>query len=245
MLFSIDEAQKHLRVNTLLGNAPERVREEVTDWLDLHRELSGFYEMAADDPVLFTLVQQYRGLRMVGLPNLFEALSWSIIGQQINLAFAYSLKRRMVEQFGQAFGYTGETRYLFPRPAVIAALQVEDFLPFQFSRRKAEYLIGVAQLFEAGTLSYEGLRRLSFDESHQKLVSIRGIGNWTANYVLMKCFRHPEAFPIEDVGLHNAIKYMLQMDRKPTMPELQQMADRWGAWKAYATFYLWHSLVQD
>ena len=114
----------------------------------------------------------------------------------------------MVEHFGKPFQYEDKNYHLFPSPSVIYKLSLNDFLPLQFSRRKAEYLIGVAKKFVSGELSYTVLEELSFDESHKKLVTIRGIGNWTANYVLMKCFRQPEAFPIEDVGVHNAIKYL-------------------------------------
>jgi len=235
VLFSIREAEKGLNVKLLLGKRKEVeqvVKKEVSQWFDLDRDLNPFYKVAKKDKVLAEIVQANKGLRLIGMPNLFEALCWSIIGQQINLRFAYSLKKRMVEQFGQSFEHKGESFHLFPNPTTISKLKVEDFQPFQFSRRKAEYIIGVAQLFEDGKLSYELLADLSFDESHKKLIAIRGIGNWTANYVLMKCFRRPEAFPIEDVGLHNAIRVILGMDRKPTIAELEQMAEPWGKWKA-------------
>jgi len=247
LLFSIGEEENGLDVKILLGKqkgAEQAVEKELKQWFDLERNLKPFYKLAKGDKILSEIVKANIGLRLIGMPNLFEALCWSIIGQQINLRFAYSLKKRIVEQFGQGFEYKGETFHLFPNPATISKLKVEDFQPFQFSRRKAEYIIGVAQLFEQGQLSYDLLRDLSFDESHKKLMTIRGIGNWTANYVLMKCFRRPEAFPIEDVGVHNAIKQILGMDRKPTIAELEQMAEPWGEWKAYATFYLWHSLLK-
>ena len=92
-------------------------------------------------------------------------------------------------------------------------------------------------------ISKEQLGKISFEEAHEKLVAVRGIGNWTANYVLMKCLRHQDAFPIEDVGLHNALRQQLRMDRKPTIAEIKKLAQPWKGWRAYAVFYLWHSLL--
>ena len=76
----------------------------------------------------------------------------------------------------------------------------------------------------------------------QALIRIRGIGPWTANYVLMRCLQMPMAFPIADVGLHLALKQALGWDRKPTIPEIRELAAGWSGWEAYATFYLWRLL---
>lgn len=69
-----------------------------------------------------------------------------------------------------------------------------------------------------------------------------GFGPWTANYVMMRCLRDPSAFPIEDVGLHNALKQQLKLSEKPGLAEIRQLAAAWQGWEAYATFYLWRSL---
>ena len=88
------------------------------------------------------------------------------------------------------------------------------------------------QLLEAGSLK----------QAEKQLVSIRGIGPWTANYVLMRCLRMPAAFPIDDVGLHNAIKHLLGLEAKPTKKEILQLSAAWANWESYATFYLWRFL---
>jgi DNA-3-methyladenine glycosylase II len=77
----------------------------------------------------------------------------------------------------------------------------------------------------------------------EKLLQIRGVGEWTADYVLMKCFRIPSVFPITDVGLHNALKIHLGLSQKPSLPEIKKLAADWNPWEAYATFYLWRSLI--
>lgn len=214
----------------------------VWKWFDLETNLFAFYEMASNDALLNPLVQRYYGLRIIGIPDLFEALCWAILGQQINLRFAYSLKRKLVEAFGEHLQIGDQIYWLFPTPEILSQVSVEKLKELQFTAKKAEYIIHIAEQMASGTLSKESLQSMKYADIEHTLVKIRGIGPWTANYVLMRCFRDPSAFPIADVGLHNAIKQQLQMDRKPTLDEIRQLSETWRGWEAYATFYLWRSL---
>jgi DNA-3-methyladenine glycosylase II len=73
-------------------------------------------------------------------------------------------------------------------------------------------------------------------------MKIKGVGNWTANYALMKTFHYPDAFPLEDAGLHNAIRNLKKLEHKPTLAEVQKIFKKYKGWEAYATLYLWKSL---
>ena len=221
----------------------EKVRTYIEDWFDLKADLKTFYEAVRQDAVLHQLCQKYHGLRMVGMPNLFESLVWSVIGQQINLNFAYSLKQRLVHTFGKSITFQGETFYALPTPETLANLQIEDFQPYQFSRGKAQYIINISKAFAEGRLSQQNLSSLSYDEIRQQLIAIKGVGNWTANYSMMKSLKSYDAFPVEDVGLHNAVKNQYGLAAKPSLSELHQMAALWPDWRGYATFYFWHSLL--
>jgi DNA-3-methyladenine glycosylase II len=215
----------------------------VWDWLDLETDLTHFYQLAEQDPLLHKLVKSYYGLRIIGIPDLFEALCWAIMGQQINLAFAYSLKKRFVESFGTSLEWKGITYWVFPTAQRIAALSVEDLTKLQLTGKKAEYILELAKLMVRGYLSKAQLLAMdNFKEAEKAMVRIRGIGPWTANYVMMRCLRDKAAFPLEDVGLHNALKLQLQLEQKPTLAEIKQHAVGWASWEAYATFYLWKSL---
>lgn len=221
----------------------EAVERYIGEWFDLDTDLSSFYELANTDPLLHRAAQQFYGLRTIGIPDLFEAICWGILGQQINLAFAYTLKRRFVEAFGKHIECEGKQYWIFPTPETIAQLSVEDLLELRMTLKKSEYLIAVANLVVEGKLSKELLLNIGDVTKAEKiLTSIRGIGPWTANYVLMRCLRFPSAFPIDDVGLHNAIKYVLGMDRKPTKAEILKLSANWLNWESYATFYLWRYL---
>ncbi|WP_045520937.1 DNA-3-methyladenine glycosylase family protein [Neobacillus niacini] len=215
----------------------------VREWFDLDRDLRPFYTMAKADPLLGPAVDSFNGLRIIGIPDLFEALCWGILGQQINLSFAYTLKRRLVEKFGRSVVHDGVTYWVFPSPQDIASLSAPELESLRMTKKKSEYLIGVAQLMVEGKLTKDLLLNVgSHKQAEKMLVNIRGIGPWTANYVLMRCLRYPCAFPIDDVGLHNAIKYRLDKEMKPTKDEIMKLAINWTNWESYATFYLWRFL---
>jgi DNA-3-methyladenine glycosylase II len=247
VLLKIQAEGSNLRVFFLNGIPPKWVRAQaakyVWDLFDFQTDLASFYEMAENDDILKKLVHRYKGLRIVKIHDLFECLCWAVIGQQINLKFAYILKKRLVEQYGEKLIFEGKEYFLFPKPEVISCLQVEDLKQLQFTTRKAEYLIGIAQLLAEGTLRKEELAlETDYEIVKRKLVSIRGIGNWTADYTIMKCFNLNNAFPIADVGIHNALKGILGRDNKPSIPEIQNLIEGWRGWEAYAAFYIWRWL---
>ena len=198
--------------------------------------------MAAKDKLLQPLVEKYFGYRIIGQPDLFESLVWAVLGQQINLQFAYTLKQRFIEQFGETIGFENQHYYLFPKPGTVAMLTDEHLLPLQFSRQKSKYVVLIAEAFAKGEISKEKLKNMPLQEAKEKLMSIKGVGNWTANYALMKTFRYPDAFPLEDAGVHNAIKNLKGMKAKPTLDQVKRIFKKYRGWEAYATLYLWKSL---
>ncbi|MFJ7933911.1 DNA-3-methyladenine glycosylase family protein [Sporosarcina sp. NPDC096371] len=250
LLLEVSEGVNGCLVLRFLGNfhpTNEKVRDQVVhyvrEWFDLENDLKPFYAMAEKDLLLQKAIDEFYGLRNIGIPDLFEALVWGILGQQINLTYAYTLKRRLVETFGSSIEWEGRLYWIFPEAKVIANLTVEDLAPLKMTVKKCEYLIGVAGLIVEGSLSKSLVRGTGdFKEAEKMLVSIRGIGPWTANYVLMRCLRFPNAFPIADVGLHNAIKHVTGVEEKPTKEEILKLAAPWKGWESYATFYLWRFL---
>lgn len=220
----------------------QAVRSFLTHWLHLDADLEPFYTFAAKDEVLAPLVKRYSGLRLIGIPDLFESITWTITGQQISLPFAYTLRRRLIERFGYHEVIGGADHYLYPQPAVIAGLQPEDLTCMQFSRSKALYIIQIAAAMADGRLSDSQLQQLEYEDARQYLLQWKGIGNWSANYVLMKYRRFPEALPLEDAGLHNALRKQLQLPAKPSLAAVKGYTEHWRQHAAYATFYLWRSL---
>lgn len=247
VLFELSHSGESLHIEFLhqppSGQGKQAVVQYVKDWFDLETDLQPFYAMAASDPILRDIVKHHAGLRIMGMPDLFEAFAWAITGQQINLTFAYTLKRRLIEHFGTSHTVDGVEYWAFPSADTIASLEVGQLRELQFSGRKAEYIIGIAEQIADGRLVKDELLEKTEQQAEKQLVAIRGVGPWSAHYVMMKCLRFNSAFPVSDVGLHNALKHQLGMEQKPAIAEIEKLAENWAGWQAYATFYLWRVLL--
>ena len=248
VLVQVEISSKGLKafpLNILLtAEEQKKVACYLIEVFDLERDLKPFYEHMNRDPLLKPLCKSFYGLRLIGIPALLEALCWSIIGQQINLTFAYTLKQRLVTALGERLHYEGNDYYLFPEAERIVAMSPADFSKWQYSDSKARYLTGIAREIYEGNLTKQMLIKMSEEETLTCLLQLKGIGPWSAHYVLMKCLRKTEAYPVDDVGLQNAIKESLGYSEKPSRVELEKFGTNWYPWQAYATFYLWHSLIK-
>jgi DNA-3-methyladenine glycosylase II len=244
LLLEISAPEDFLLVEVLSGKVedPDSLVAYVTDWFDLDRDLKPFYKLIAEDPDLHPLLK-LEGLRLIGIPDFFEAISWGIIGQQINLSFAYKMKRRLTEHYGESLEYENKRYFMFPGPEIVQQIPVEDLKAFQFSGRKAEYLIGIAALLASGELSKEKINALQSEELMlQKLISIRGVGEWTANYTLLKGLKTPNNIPYGDTGLDTALLKLKGIERKQNRKAVDAFFERFAGWKSYLVFYLWQSL---
>ena len=248
VLFGITEFDGFLQVEVLTGDVNETtsayLKSYIPDWFDMARDIRPFYDLLAKDPGMNYMQESYSGLRLIGIADLFEALCWSIIGQQINLTFAYKLKRRLVEAYGKHLEFENEVYYIFPSCQTLAGVKPEDLKSMQFSQKKAEYLIGVASAFTNGTLSKQIVLDLPDFVSKQKmLMAIKGIGLWTANYALMKSLRESSGIPHGDVGLLNALSKHGIIDNRSEVNKIDEFFNAYEDWESYIVFYLWRSLA--
>ncbi len=248
VIFELKENGEGLAVE-MLHNESGRDHEAaittyINDWLDLERDLSGFYRLLEKHHAFDYMPEEFAGLRLIGIPDVFEAICWCIIGQQINLTFAYKLKRRMVEQYGESVEIDGQVHHFFPKPEVLAEATMEDLKALQFSRQKADYVIHVAKLISSGEFSKAELLALADREAQLKrLISVRGIGEWTANYVLMKTLKDMNCITIGDTGLNSALDAHGLVKDKKDKAEVRAFFDDFEGWKSYLVIYLWRSLA--
>lgn len=198
-----------------------------------------------DDDLGKRLAQEFHGIRPVLLPDLFETITWAVIGQQINVQFAAKCKRAFVEHFGGSFELDGETWTLFPDPERVASIPDQELLAIQFSRQKTRYVLELAREIVAGRLDLEGLLLLPAAEALERLQSLVGIGRWTAEYVLMRGIGHRDVIPAGDGGLKRIVGARLGLGRLATEDEVRAVADRWPGWRSYLAFYLWFSLQEE
>jgi DNA-3-methyladenine glycosylase II len=160
-------------------------------------DLDGFSAFATSEPVLAELVPKLAGLRPPLAPDPFETLVTSITAQQVSLFAAFAIRNRLIRAFGVPAGHA----YAFPTRERIALAREEEVVAVGFSRRKAEYVIGLAR----SDLDLDALALLPDDEVKAQLVAQRGLGEWTADWFLARHLARPRAWPWGDLGLRKAV----------------------------------------
>jgi DNA-3-methyladenine glycosylase II len=160
-------------------------------------DLESFAAFAATEPVLAEIVPALRGFRPPLVPDPFETLVTSITAQQISLRAAFSIRNRLIETFGERH----DVAYAFPTRERLALAAPEEIVAVGFSRRKAEYVVGLAR----AELDLDALALLPDNEVRAALVALPGIGEWTADWFLARHLGRPEAWPAGDLALRKAV----------------------------------------
>jgi AraC family transcriptional regulator of adaptative response / DNA-3-methyladenine glycosylase II len=187
----------------------------------------------AQDPWLAPFVAARPGLRVPGAWDGFELAVRAVLGQQITVAAAIRLAGRLVAAHGERLALPdGDLTHAFPRPEVLAAV---DLAPLGMPRSRAATLSAVAAALVADPDLLSASRGL--EEAVQRLRAIRGIGEWTAQYIALRQLREPDAFPAADIGL---IRALADGDgKRPAYDEILARAEKWRPWRAYAAQHLW------
>lgn len=181
------------------------------------------------------LGQGREGLRIPQSATPFDGLVWSIVGQQVNVPFACVLRARLAQRVGLR---VSDELFAPPPPDRVAELTVEDLAPLQFSRRKAEYLIGAAQRVVAGTLDLAALGDLPPARAERALLALRGLGPWSANYLMMRAFGFPDCLPLGDTGLTSALARYFDVAR-PDATGTAALMEGFRPHRSLATYHLW------
>ena len=190
-------------VRLLMANGPvdPAVFEARARWM-LHPELdlTGFYAMAQADPTLAPLVKSLDGLRAFRLDSVFESLVITIIEQQIALTMAQTAERWLIGQYGERLTFEGETWYAFPRPETLAALEVSDLTQLKITFLRMGRLLDIARAVASGALDLETLTGAP-DALYARLLSLHGVGHWTACWAMIRAIGQFRYFGRADVAL--------------------------------------------
>jgi DNA-3-methyladenine glycosylase II len=214
-----------------------QAREALLNILGLRIDPAAFAAFAADDPALGPVVARQPGLRIVQSATVFEALTWAIIGQQINLPFAIALRRTFIQLAGRR--HTSGL-WCYPEAPDVARLALEELTSRKFSRAKAETLLRLAQLVVEGRVVLD--RDRSVAEVVQELLAVKGIGPWTVNYALLRGYGYPDCSLEGDVAVRTALHRLFGGEARPDIPTAQRMLERYAPHRTMAAAYLWASL---
>jgi DNA-3-methyladenine glycosylase II len=219
--------------------AQEQVREAALSILGLRIDPEPFCAFAAKDRLLGPLTRAQPGLRIVQSATVFEALTWAIIGQQINLSFAISLRRTFILQAGRQHS---SGLWCYPTAADVARLEADDLTSRKFSRAKAETLLRLAHLVAGGTLPLDVSPANSIEQISAALLAVKGIGPWTVNYGLLRGYGYADCSLHGDVAIRAALQALLGEETKPDMPRTEKILAQYSPHRTMAAAHLWASL---
>jgi AraC family transcriptional regulator of adaptative response / DNA-3-methyladenine glycosylase II len=226
---SLDEGKDALIVRVQFGDPRSLffIIERIRAMFDLNADWAAIVRTLRADPALSGRLEAVPGLRVPGCWDGFELATRAILGQQISVKGATTLLGRMARAFGRSFPAAGGLTHFFPAPEVLADAQLTSI---GLTRARAETIRTLARAVCDRQVSFEGI--VDADAFLARLCEIPGIGKWTAQYVAMRALREPDAFPSGDLGLRRALA-------ADSPQHLEQRAEAWRPWRAYAAMYLW------
>ena len=207
--------------------------------LGISLDLSEFYEFTPRHARLNQLAMRFRGLKPPRFATVFEGLVNGITCQQLSLTVGIIFLNRIAERCGLAFGLG---MYAFPLPEDLAHLDSKDLRPLGYSGSKARAIIEVARAIVEGRLDLEGLVQLDNRQCVERLVAIRGVGRWTAEYVLLRGLGRTTVFPGDDVGARNNLERWLRLRNRLDYERVQKVLHKW---KGYGGLIFLHLLLKN
>jgi len=191
------------------------------------------------DKHLLPLLRRQPGVRVPGVWDGFELTVRAILGQQISVAAATTLSGRLAKRYGEALsiavpdiGNDVAPGLIFPQPERLLRARLGDL---GIIRSRSDTIRRVAKCVAEGQITFDPSQGV--DEFCRSLVAIKGIGEWTAQYVAMRALKDPDAFPHSDLGLLRA--FDTPGDERMLPIELKARAEAWRPWRAYAALLLW------
>ena len=185
-------------------------------------------ELLSDiDSDIKTIIEQYGYPPDRSRPANFGTLAHIIVGQQISTSAAMSIWKRLVDIDVEDADQ-------------ISKLQPEDMMVTGLSRRKSEYIIGIANEIVSGSLDLDSLGDLQGEEVKERLISIRGVGAWTSDNYRLFALGDMDAWPANDVALQGGMKIVKSLDDRPNREEMESFGQNWRPYRGAAALLLWH-----
>ena len=190
-------------------------------------------DLGTADPVLGEVIERFsqdpdQDIPLKSRGDLFYTLAQSIVGQQISAAAAAAVWSRLVTLLGDV------------DPRKVIEYSVEELRSVGLSQRKAEYLLGVAQAMPQ-LLDFPWMQ-MTDDEVRDTLITLRGVGAWTAEMVLIFTLTRPDILPLGDIGVIRAVERLYHQGERLSKSEVEEIAERWRPYRTVAVWYLWRTI---
>jgi len=234
VLTQLSEEPPLLQVTAPAGAPLEQVR-ALAEWvvqseLDLHP----FYDVAARHPVLRAITRELWGLKPLRPASIFEMVVTAITEQQISLVAAHRIRSRIIEQFGEQV----DGLWAFPSPRALAKAGLNALVACGLSRRKAEYVHGLAQHVASGAVHLDAIKGMSDEEARDVLMRLRGLGPWSADYILVRGLGRMDKVPSDDLGVRTIVGKYLGDGGRMTAQQVEEALRPLAPFRGLAAFYL-------
>ena len=216
---------------------------KMSQMLGFGSDLSGFYESVQHDPPLERITKTFYGLSPSLSESIFEALVTAVIGQQISATVARVIRDLIVDTFGVEVQAFSKTLKSFPSPETILAATHEELRAVKLSGRKAEYLHDISLKILEGEIDEEKFHSLDDKTIIEELIKARGIGRWTAQWILIRAMGRSDVSPSGDLVLKKSISELYNINKPLSDSECEVfMKNMWSPYRSFATTYLFANL---
>lgn len=206
--------------------------------LGLNRKLQGFYRIAKQDAHLAPLMTQFKGLKPPRFPSIFETLVNAISCQQLSLDAGLQIQNLFAQHVGKKMSDHDGTYYTFPIPKDVAKCSVAELRKLGFSTNKCKTLIDLASRIVADETVFDNLENKSNDDIVKYLCQFKGIGRWSAEYVLLRGLGKIDMFPGDDVGAKKNLQLLLNIKRKLDYQKISEITKKWYPYAGFIYFHL-------
>ncbi len=202
---------------------------------DVKRDAAEY--LSAHDSRLRAVIMSAGLCTMTPHTNYYQALGDSIIGQQLSVKAATTIRQRFCDLFGGSF----------PNPTAILTKSVDELRTAGLSRAKATYIVDLAHHIIEGRLSFDGIEQLSNNQIIAMLTDVKGIGIWTVHMFLMFCMGRADVLATGDLGIRSGVQRLYALDHLPSPQEVEAIATehQWHPYESVACWYIWHSLDNE
>lgn len=238
------DATLHISVDgaELTGQLKSTITGVIETMLGIKTDCTDFYLTAARKGELYNLSNRFHGLKPPRFPSIFEALVNGIACQQLSLDFGITLLNRLAEAAGAVMMVKTGVIHAFADPDTTGVLTGEEFRAMGFSRQKARALLDLAKTITEHRIEEKGIGELSNEKISEVLQEFKGVGRWTAEYVMLRGLGRLDVFPGDDVGARKKLRNWLHLSGPLSYDDVVKVT---GLWAPYAGFVYFHLLLAD
>jgi DNA-3-methyladenine glycosylase II len=235
--------EQALLAYTLFSDTPftpefqQTVAERIAFYLSLNDDLRPFYAIGQGDPPFAPIIQRLYGYHQVKFSMMpFENAVWAILSQRNMMSLSEKMRQAMVERYGSSLEVEGVVYRSFPEPAQLAGVPMDELAALIHHGPKAESILDAARAFSSMDEAF--LREADYEDVYAWLRQIRGIGDWSAAFVLLRSLGRMEHFPRGEKRILQAASRVYNNGLELTSTEVEKLGERYGAWKGYWAHYL-------